>query len=227
MNYTDFKERLFVEADEGYREFASKGFSTERPFLGVRIPKCREIAKEVSAGNYGEVEEFLMNEPVSFEEVMVRGMVIANLPYEEMAKRLFDFVQLIDNWEVCDCFCATLKSVKKNREAFLDEIDRLLDGSEFLARVGIVCLMDYYLLPEYLAVVFDRVMRVKDRSEYYVKMGIAWLVATSFAKFPEETMEFFKSADLSKWTHNKTIAKACESYRVDKDLKNVLKSLKK
>ena len=51
-------------------------------------------------------------------------------------------------------------------------------------------------------------------------------MATSFAKFPEETMNFFMTAELPKWTHNKTISKACESYRVDKDLKEELKKLK-
>lgn len=226
MDYKRFQERLFVEADEGYRDFVSKGLMTERPLLGVRIPKCREIAKEVLAGKYGGVEDFLKNQPMSFEEVIICGFVIASLPYDKMKEKLFDFVQLIDSWEICDCFCATLKSVKKNRDDFLNVIDKLLDMSEFSTRVALVCLMDYYLAPEYLMVVFDRIMRVKDRTEYYVKMGVAWLMATSFAKFPEETMNFFMTAELPKWTHNKTISKACESYRVDKDLKEELKKLK-
>ena len=226
MDYKKYQGRIFKEADEGYRDFVLKGIITEWPLIGVRIPKCREIAKEVSAGKYGTVDDFLNYKPVSFEEVMIRGFVVANLPYAEMKEKIFDFVQLIDNWEICDCFCSTLKSVKKNKDDFLEIIDKLLLKEEFFARVGLVCFLEYYLVPEYLTVVFDRILEIKNRDEHYVKMGVAWLLATSFAKFPEETMAFFKVAELPKWTHNRTIAKSCESYRVDRDLMEELKKLR-
>lgn len=253
-DYQEFCDFLFAEAEEGYRDFVLGGIITERPLLGVRVPKCREIAKEILRG---KTSEFLDFEPVTFEEVMVRGLVIAGLPYEEMVTRLKDFVSLIDNWEICDVFCAaTGKNVRKHREEFLEKIDKMLWSlDEFQTRFALVSLLDHYIVADYLPVIFDRLtgiasylsdgpgelsveraagscdgMRVRDAmawDAYYVKMAVAWLVATCFSKFPEETYAWFVNAKLPKWTHNKAISKACESYRVDRDLKAELKKLKR
>lgn len=252
-NYQEFCDFLFAEAEEGYREFVLGGTITERTLLGVRVPRCREIAKEILKG---AALEFLKFEPVTFEEVMVRGLVIAGLPYDEMVARLKDFVALIDNWEICDVFCAaTGKNVRKHRAEFLEEIDKMLWSlDEFQTRFALVSLLDHYIVADYLPVIFDRLSgtvpylsdgpgelsveraagsyngeRVRDVmawDAYYVKMAVAWLVATCFCKFPEETYAWFVESKLPRWTHNKAIAKACESYRVDRDLKAELKKLK-
>ena len=226
-NRGDFLAYLMSISDEKYCKFATKITESKYPRIGVRVPKCREIAKEILRGFSEEpLRDFLGWKTKYFEEVMIKGFVIAGLPYLEMRKWIFDFVGLIDNWEICDTFCASLKSVKKNLSDFLEIIDELLEKDEFYTRVALVCLMDYYLTPEYLNGTFERVLRVKNREEYYVKMAVAWALATSFAKFPEETMAFFKSAKLPEWTHNKTIAKARESYRVSGEVKEELRRLR-
>ena len=80
---------------------------------------------------------------------------------------------------------------------------------------------------DYLFTIFDRVENLKDREEYYVKMAIAWLIAECFTKFPEETLGFLKSTKLPKWTFNKTISKICDSYRVDDEMKELLRRMRK
>lgn len=254
MNYQEFRNRLFGEAEEGYRDFVLGGIITERPLLGVRVPKCREIAKEILAS--GETSEFFENEPVAFEEVLIRGLVIAGLPYEEMIKKLYDFIPLIDNWEICDVVCATTrKNISKHKAKFLEEIDKMLKSlDEFETRFALVSLLDHYIEPEYLQVVYDRVSeiagvlsegpgelsveRIKGSTDgkrvrkvmawdaYYVKMAVAWLISVLFVKFPEETKMWFSHLTLPKWTYNKAIAKTCESYRVDRDFKAELKKMK-
>ena len=57
--------------------------------------------------------------------------------------------------------------------------------------------------------------------------SIGYGIATAFAKVPDKTLEWFKTCDLDEWTYNKSIQKACESFRVDENLKKILKSLKK
>ena len=261
MNYSELQSKLFENAEEGYRDFALGGIITERPLLGVRVPKCREIAKEIvtKPGYFeGGVEAFLQNEPVSSEEVLIRGFVIANLPYDEMVSQIYGFAALIDNWQVCDTFCAAMKkNIVKHKAEFLEEIDKMLKSlDEFQTRVALVCLLDHYIEADYLAVIFDRVnemaeflsdgpgemsvvrapgekvgRRVAENvlswDAYYVKMAVAWLLSMCFAKFPEETMQFFKQVQLPKWTFNKTILKTCESYRVDRDVKDELRELKR
>ncbi len=251
QDYADFCGLLASLVEDGYREFAMRGTPTNRPFLGVRIPKQRTMAKIILKGNW---QEFLKHEPVSYEEVNVRGFVIAGLPYMEMKKRFINQVSLIDNWGNCDCFCTSLKSVKKQRADFLEVIDKELKSfDEFRVRAALVILLDHYLTreaPEYLQVVYDRIhdmeqyisdgpgemgIRHDEKKEgkllpwdaYYVKMAIAWVLAECYAKFPEETYEYLRHSKLTKWTYNKTISKICDSYRVDRDEKQKLKELRK
>ena len=79
--YNELCERLAFYADDEYRDFSMRGIPSERPFIGVRIPKIRELAGLVSKE---KIEEFLEASPVAFEEVIARGFLICRLPYEEM-----------------------------------------------------------------------------------------------------------------------------------------------
>lgn len=224
MDYQAFQTRLANLVDDGYRDFVIKGVPTDYPLLGVRVPHLREFAKEITENN--QAADFLSHEPQSFEELDIYGMVIAALPYEEMLTHLDTFVSLIDNWAICDNFVSSLKSIPKHRANFLGTIDKLLPGPEFSARVALVCLKCYYITPDYLAVIFDRIVSVKDREEYYVQMAIAWLIAECFIKFPDETWDFLAAKILPKWTQNKAISKIRDSYRVDRELKSRLLTLK-
>lgn len=225
MDYQDFRLKLTALIDDDYRDFAKKGIITDYPLLGVRIPRLREFAKEIIKS--GHAADFLKHNPQSFEEVTTHGIVIASLPYEEMRQYLPNFVPKIDNWCTCDVFCNSLKSVRRHHADFLDQIDELLIGSEFSTRTAIVCLLCHYVIPDYLAVIYDRITRVKDREEYYVKMAVAWLTAECFIKFPEETWGFLRSGILPKWTQNKTISKIRDSYRVPQEVKDTLLTLRK
>lgn len=222
--FRELQERLASEAEDGFREFELKGISTERPLLGVRMPKQRLMAKEILKE---WPEEFLKCELVSFEEVNIRGLVIAGLPYEKMIKLLPGYVKLIDNWATCDTFCNSLKSVREHREEFLEIIEKLLGGAEFEARVGLVCLLEHYVVSEYLQVIFEEIEKVKEREEYYIKMAVAWLVAEVYAKYPEVADGYMKTCTLPKWTYNKAISKICDSYRVSREAKEDLKKLRK
>ena len=62
---------------------------------------------------------------------------------------------------------------------------------------------------------------------YYVKMMQAWFFATALTKQYEATLPIIENNILDLWTHNKTIQKAIESYRISADTKNYLRKLKK
>ena len=226
-SYEGLRERLASFADDEYRDFVMRGIPSERPFIGVRIPRIRGIVAEIPEEKNPELIEV---EPVAFEEVLARGMMICRLPYEKMIQEFDSQILYIDDWCACDVFVAGLrKNIKKHRVDLLDEkVEGLLtDKREFAVRVGIVMLKSYYVDADYLGMIFDRVERLVDREEYYVKMAIAWLVAECFIKYPEVTLGYLKVSRLPKWTFNKTIAKICDSYRVDEEMKVMLKEMKK
>lgn len=65
------------------------------------------------------------------------------------------------------------------------------------------------------------------RSEaYYVKMMVAWFFATALAKQWDATLPYIEQKRLARWTHNKTIQKAIDSYRITPKQKEHLRTLK-
>ena len=225
--YNDLLGQLDSYAEDNFREFTMRSIPSERPFFGVRIPQVRKIASQIPQE---KIPEFLGVKPVAFEEVLIRGMLICRLPYDEMLKYFDSQVEYIDDWAACDTFCPGLKKIiKKQRAEFLDEkVEPLLKSDkEFAIRVGLIILKSSYLDADYLNLIFDRVESLKNVDKYYVKMAIAWLLSECFIKFPEETLGFLKVSGLPAWTFNKTISKICDSFRVESETKNYLKTLRK
>lgn len=225
--YSSFRTRLISLSDDRYREFSMRGIPCDRPFLGVRIPEIRGLVGEIPSESY---EEFLTVSPVAIEEVIARGFLIASLPYEKMLIFFDSQVEFLDNWCTVDTFCAALrKTLKRHEEDFLGrKIEKLLrSDQEFSVRTGLVCLLDFYVKPDYLHLIFDRVESLKWRDEYYIKMAIAWLIAECFIKFPDETYGYLRQSNLNQWTLNKTISKICDSRRVDSMVKLEIKKLRK
>ena len=83
------------------------------------------------------------------------------------------------------------------------------------------CFLDENFRPEHL----ELAAAVRSE-EYYVKMMVAWFFATALAKQYDAAAPYIENRRLEKWTHNKAIQKAVESYRVSAEQKEYLKTLK-
>lgn len=57
-------------------------------------------------------------------------------------------------------------------------------------------------------------------------MMVAWFFATALAKQWDATIPYIEHHRLAPWTHNKTIQKAIESYRITPEQKEYLRTLK-
>ena len=55
---------------------------------------------------------------------------------------------------------------------------------------------------------------------------MAWFFATALAKQWDQTIPYIEQRHLAPWTHNKTIQKAIESYRITSEQKEYLRTLK-
>lgn len=219
MEISKIREKLISLAEPEYGDFVAKGAPSEYPVLGVRVPRIQELAKEVFQGDYqGFLDEF---EPKSREEMHLKSLVLAlKIKKDGIDKEeLFLHVKQMDSWEMVDIFCSRLKCVKKNREEWLEIIDEMLGESEFFARMGMVLLLDYYVDGDWIQNVYERILRLKNREEYYVKMAVAWTIQRSFVDFPDLTFVFMQTADLPEWTLRKAISKIRDSFRVDVEWK--------
>lgn len=86
--------------------------------------------------------------------------------------------------------------------------------------------MQYFLTDQYVDTVLD-LINVDDSEYYYVKMAKAWLIATAVINYEDRVIELLKHSKLDIFTHNKAIQKARESFRVSKEMKEYLNTLKK
>ena len=220
------KECLFDLAEEGYKEFSSSLIPNCDNMLGCRIPKLRLLAKEICRTDFRKYLE----KPAEdyFEEVMLQGFVIgyAKMDIDEKLNYAKVFIPKIKDWSVNDGFCSTFKDAVKYRERVWDFLDTYAKSNEeFEIRVAAVMYMNYFLTEEYIDEVLRQLFRMKQ-DDYYAMMGIAWALATAYAKFPKQTGEAL-CWEWPKATFNKAIQKMCESYRVSKEDKLELRKRKK
>ena len=82
--------------------------------------------------------------------------------------------------------------------------------------------LDADFKPEYLDLAAD--VRLED---YYAKMMAAGFFATALAKQWDAAVAYLETRRLEPWTHNKTIQKARESYRISTEQKAYLRTLKR
>lgn len=86
-------------------------------------------------------------------------------------------------------------------------------------------LMQHYLDEDFSSEYLMWVSSVHTE-EYYIRMMVAWYFATALAKQYQDALPYLEQHRLDTWTHNKTIQKAIESYRIRADQKEYLRSLK-
>ena len=102
----------------------------------------------------------------------------------------------------------------------------LKSNKEFEIRFAVVIILNYYITEDYIDLVLETLDDVKHEG-YYVKMAVAWAISLCFVKFEEKTMNYLKNNKLDDFTYNKSLQKICESLRVDKDTKAIIKSMKR
>lgn len=221
----NIREELFKLKDDKYKDFSSKLTRTKYPNIGVRIPLIKKLAKDISESNC--LECFYSGNPY-FEEIMLEGLTIGYLKdIKEVLVKLEAFVSKIDDWSVCDSTCSNLKITNKYKDIVWDFITRYKHSDkEFEVRFMIVMMMDYFLETKYTSKIFNIIDNIKC-DKYYVKMAVAWLLATSIVKCEKETIEYISNCKLDDFTFNKMISKCCDSYRVSCELKCILRAMRK
>ena len=220
------QELLFQLQDKGYRDFHSKLIPTipVETIIGVRIPAIRKLAKEY--GKDPESVEFLKQLPHTYyDENILHALLVAEIKdYEVCVKEVERFLPYVDNWAVCDIFSP--KVFRKNKDKLIDKIrEWIASGHPYTCRFGMEMLMTHFL-DEDFRVEYLEIPAAVHSEEYYVNMMIAWFYATALAKQWDAAVCYIEKKCLDSWTHNKTIQKARESYRITREQKEYLKALK-
>ena len=175
-----------------------------------------------------------------FEEKIVWGLLINALKAPEMQKYAYlrAFVPAMDNWAVCDTICCNIKWIT-DKNTLWEFLQPYFDSdSEFEVRFAVVMSMIFFLDAETFQKVTARLDSIdfsiiqseflspkeangaekvrgvaKGERPYYVRMAVAWLLATALAKLPEQTRAYVNACNLPEDVIRLYKRKARESFR--------------
>jgi len=226
MMIEQIRKELFRLQDIKYRDFQAKlipGKGAE-DMIGIRTPALRAYAKQLVKED--NISEFLADLPHKyFDENQLHAFIIsATKDYGQCIYEVNRFLPYVDNWATCDQMSP--KVFKKHKDELLQHIRKWIASDEtYTIRFGVGMLMEHFLDDDFAPDYPELVASLRS-DEYYVNMMIAWYFATALAKQYESVLPFIEEQRLEPWTHNKTIQKAVESYRITSEQKLYLKSLK-
>lgn len=226
MNKNEIQAELFKNQDATYRDFQAKLLPTLNPqtIIGVRTPILRALAKALYKEN--DFSEFLNAFPHRyFDENQLHAFLISEMKdFSRCMEELNRFLPFIDNWATCDQLSP--KVFGKHKAELSEQINIWLSSPEpYTVRFAVGMLMQHFLDEDFDPEYPKMVLAIRSE-EYYVKMMVAWYFATALAKQYESVLPFLEQQSLEPWTHNKTIQKALESYRISDAQKRYLRTLK-
>jgi len=220
---TKIQSDLFAMRDEKFAQFNTALMPGTKPqnVIGVRTPDLRKYAKTILTP-----EKFLSDLPHKyFEENQIHAFILSDIRDPEKCINLVNaFLPYIDNWATCDQLIP--KIFAKNTDKILPWINKWIKSKHtYTVRFAIGLLMRFYLGEKFNQKYANAVVSVAS-DEYYINMMRAWYFATALAKNWDDIIGIIENKKLDTWTHNKTIQKAIESYRITQPEKEYLKQLK-
>lgn len=211
--------------DEDYKLFSSSLLPNIdfNNILGVRIPYIRKIAKQLTIN---EKRQFMLNLPHKYlEENILHSILINELDdFEQCIDYLELFLPFVDNWSVCDTLTCNILCNDMNK--FFDYLVLCIESNiTYKVRFAFVMMLKHFINNEYIDRCNSLALNFKS-DEYYINMSIAWYFSYALIFEYDKTVHIFENKQLSKFVHNKSISKACDSYRLSTDLKCYLKGLR-
>ena len=227
---TGIAGRLYELRDEKYAEMQRSLIPNIDADLvmGVRIPVVRKLAKELTDD---EKAAFIASLPHKYyDENILHGVIVSGIKdVRECIEKLDAFLPYVDNWAVCDTIRP--KRFAKEPECVKSKLPGWLASDKpYTVRFGLGMLMAYFLdgnfSPDYPEMAARTMESSPCAGEYYVRMMAAWYFATALAKQYDAALPYITGRRLDDWTHNKTIQKALESFRVTEEHKQYLRTLR-
>ena len=228
MNHTQLIAALDTMADPTVAPYQNKIVSdTGYPMRCVRVPELRKLAKQAAKGDWRQLLADARWE--TYEEVLVIGLAIAYAKgtFQEKTDALTRLLPHLDSWALTDSIVPTLKLKPDEREQGWDfAMDCLKSDREYTIRFGIIMLLVYYLTPQDIKRTAKILTAIRD-DRYYVRMAAAWCLAELGTHDYSLAEEILKAGVLDTFTHNMTIRKLRESYRITPEQKAAAAALRR
>lgn len=220
----DFDEYLLSLQNKDRILWTTKIINTKQKVLAIKTQTLKNIAKEISKGNYLSFLDLNIN--TFYENDIINGNLICKIKDFDLQKKYLDnYVSKIDNWASCDLLSFKIKG--REEEYFALAKKYLKSEKPFVRRVGFKIFFEFLNNGYYVDKILEILNEFYLEEEYYVNMIISWLVCELFIKQREKTIEFLKTNKLNTFQINKAISKCRDSFRVSKTDKEMLLQFKK
>ena len=223
--------RLEGMAEKKNAEFSgSLGIGNAYPLLGVRIPQLRALGRELACRD--DWREVLENEEIlsysTFEEVLLHAFIIgyAKMDVDERLCRIYGYVNLVNDWALCDCAVSTLKF----KPCDYDKVWNLAAGllrshEEFRVRFGAVLVLSCLKSRERIDVLLKELSRA-DTSAFYAMMAVAWACAELFKLDNDRVLAFLAEGNFDLQTTRRAFSKICDSRTTSDACREKIKALR-
>lgn len=176
-----------------------------------------------------------------YEEYMVWGMMLnlMKLPSDARLELFRRFIPHIDNWAVCDSIASGACWAADDDRTWSFIMPYFQSDKEFEVRFALIIYMARMMNEENLPDIFNIMQKLDltgirseyrqgktdrnsdclcqglaaGRPPYYVRMGMAWLMATALARYPDRTRKLLSSSSLPDDVLKLYVRKARESFR--------------
>ena len=221
------RAELEAMREDGNAAFVAKLTPNIDPssILGVRVPLLRKLAKQII--REGNADAFLNDVPHRYlEENQIHAFVLNEITdYDKCMEKLEAFLPYVKCWNVTDAIRP--KIIAKHTEETKPVLYAWLRSEEpYTVRTAIGLFMAYYLEDAFETEQAERIADLRF-DHYYVRMMAAWYMATALAKQPDAVLPLLEENRMDIWTHNKTIQKAVESFRIPEAQKTYLKTMRR
>ena len=219
MDEKKTQKELKALVDPDYRLFELPLIPNVDPkhILGIRSPVFKKYAKDFVKRS--DALEYLKYLPHYYiEENNLHLAVISSLSdYDQVIKRLDEFLPYVDNWATCDS--RPPKVFAKNLSRLRKDCYRWIKSKDvYSIRFGIGNLMRYYLDAEFSTDDFTKILKITNE-DYYVKMMIAWYFATALAKQYPQAVKVIENKQLPVLSSGfNTFFQKVQSYRLKKEI---------
>lgn len=220
--------RIEATADASYAHFCgvrTRCSSDPTTVLGIRMKPLREAMKALpSAGMDLEMAHAVLL-PLArkhYEYKILYGGVIQRVcPHViEMVERELDtLLSLCDGWATCDYFTEVFAHFA--RKGFADTVLRRLEHATrapnpFARRLSVVVMIRLHRLGVVtVAEAIDRCDMMQDDDDYYIQMGIAWVLAEMYVHDSPSVHLYMQHGLREEAIRRMLIRKLKDSYRVE------------
>ena len=218
------KYLLSLSKGEKSIAFEQKIANTKLSCIAVPSKQVQKIASAIAKGNFISFLNLWLWDNLT--STFIIGRLICRIKNFDTLKIYLDkYAEKVDNWASCDVLKFDVN--KENQDNIFSLAEEYLTSPlPFKRRIGVIIFFDFLKNDEFIDRIFNNIKNLFNEEEYYVNMAVSWLLCEMFIKHKQKTIEFLKQNKVNAFTLAKTISKCQDSFRISKEDKSFLKTLK-